>query len=116
MVRNLEAEAALGGFNMRQMISFGVCPVCLTGGDVVAVVAVRAETLFWCCPSCESAWQSRPTSFRVDEINPPTRFAPWGYRLATTSDVMAAGLESLVVDWHVELNYDLDGAEGFQDT
>ena len=70
-------------------------------------------TLFFVCPDCGCAWEQLPTPGVVETVDPPNKFAPEGWVVATRAEIDAAGMRDFV--WR-ECHFDesvFDGMPGF---
>ena len=96
------------------MISVGSCPVCGDGGAVMVVARADTGRLFFACPSCGCAWDEVPQPPDVETVDPPSHFAPSGFRLATKDEVLTSGLGSLSTQWQAERSHNgFEGMDGF---
>lgn len=77
------------------LYSAGDCSVCASAGAAIFVKRVGSE-VFFASPSCGCAWRQPPTPFQVETIDPPTTFAPEGFRIASFEDISSAGLAALI--------------------
>src|SRR4051794_34276225 len=75
-----------------RMYSAGDCSVCSGAGAAVFVIAADTARIFFACPACGCAWAQPPIAHVVDTIDPPSLFAPTGFRLASYVDIFEAGL------------------------
>jgi len=97
-----------------EVLVAGECPVCPGVGAAVMVASVESAEIFFACPDCGCAWRT-PPSGAVDSVDPPSRFAPAGFRLAHRKDVETAGLLPLFVRTEPLAggSGDFEGIDGF---
>ena len=75
------------------------CSVCGGSGGAFFVKSILTGKVFFCCVMCGIAWEKPPFVVTNDKstVNPPEKFAPDGIALATKEDIVAAGMDAMII-------------------
>lgn len=79
----------------REVFVAGECPVCVA--SLPFLVCASTGAIFVGCGSCGCAWEHPPPPRTVDSVDPPTHFAPDGFRIATLREIDAQGQTARIV-------------------